>query len=358
MTLLAATRALQQELEDLEPAALSEPEAAAFHDRLNEVLQRHDYRYYVQDDPVISDAEYDALYRTLKDVEAVYPALCTPDSVTQRVGGPPLDRFEKVRHAEPLLSLNNAFGAEELRAWYERCRRGLQNTFGDDVQPGLSTELKIDGLAVALTYENGRLTVGATRGDGREGENITRNVATVQAIPLRIPRAAASVKAPEKLEVRGEVFMRRSDFARLNERVAEAGERTYANPRNAAAGSLRQLDPAISARRPLSFLAYAVGPTTGALPETQTELLDWMGALGFPADEHARRFASVEEVVDYASVWAERREDLDYEIDGLVERSTPLRSSASWAPCRMRHAGQLHSSFRGGRRRRRSRISR
>jgi len=317
MSLVRDTRALQVELE--KRPALTEEQARSLHGRLNDVILAHDHRYYVLDDPVIADAEYDQLYRALVELEERYPALRSPASASQRVGGPPLERFEKVRHPEPLLSLSNALNTDDLRAWYDRCRRGLQAQFGTDVKPDLVAELKIDGLAVALTYVDGRLATGATRGDGRIGENVTANVATIRSVPLRLLAGAMPDRdPPERIEVRGEVFMRRSELADLNDRLAARGERTYANPRNAAAGSLRQLDPRITAARPLSFFAYAVGPSDGSLPGTQHELLSLLAAFGFPVNEHQRGFSEIDDVVAFADEQAARREELDYEIDGVV----------------------------------------
>lgn len=319
MTLIEATRSLQRELEALETEPPDRDAAAELWARLNDVIGEHDHRYYVLDAPLISDAEYDRLYRTLLDLETAHPELRTPQSATQRVGGPALDRFEKVRHANPLFSLNNAFGADELRGWYDRCRRVLDASFEDSILPALACELKIDGLAVSLTYDHGKLAVAATRGDGRTGENITRNASTIRSIPLRIPRGEARIEPPALLEVRGEVFMRRSAFDEMNERATGRGERAYANPRNAAAGSLRQLDPSITAARPLTFYAYAIGAVEGVEPpRTQVDLLQWLAQLGLPVNEHVRRFENVEEVVRFADEWADARETLDYEIDGLV----------------------------------------
>lgn len=320
MTLIETTRNLQRELEAGLNRTLGADEAAALWTRLNETIAGHDHLYYVQDAPIISDVEYDRLYRALVDLEAAFPELRSPDSATQRVGGPPIDRFEKVRHAQPLLSLNNAFNFDELRAWYERCRRTIAAETGSDANPAVVCELKIDGLAVSLTFNQGRLEVAATRGDGRVGENITRNATTIRAIPLRIPRGDGAVEeAPSLVEVRGEVFMRRSEFEKLNDRVAERGERTYANPRNAAAGSLRQLDPTITASRPLTFYAYALGTVEAAnVPASQYAMLEWLGRLGFPVNPHTKRFESIDDVVQYAEEWEEKRDDLDYEIDGVV----------------------------------------
>ncbi|SHK14055.1 NAD-dependent DNA ligase LigA [Rhodothermus profundi] len=317
--LLETTRALLQTVRQTNLEALDRNAAEALAGQLRNVLNQHAYRYYVLDRPLIPDADYDLLLQALRTLETRFPDLITPDSPTQRVGGPPLERFEKVRHPEPLLSLSNAFGEADVRAWYERCCRMLAEQLGQQVQPALTAELKIDGVAMALTYENGVLTVGATRGDGIEGENVTQNVRTIPAIPLRIPVDPAAGPAPVRLEVRGEVYMRKQDFERLNEQLQARGERPFANPRNAAAGSVRQLNPQVTAARPLSFFAYGVGPAEGAdVPDSQYEVLQWLRQLGFPVNEHARRFAALEEVLAYCRYWTEHRDDLDYEIDGVV----------------------------------------
>src|SRR5579864_492663 len=216
--------------------------------QLRALLDRHGYEYYVLDQPSISDAEYDALFRELSDLERQFPELCTPDSPTQRVGSAPSTAFAPYRHSVPMLSLGNAFGEDELRSWQQRLRRQL------DEPCEYVAELKIDGLAIALRYENGALVSGGTRGDGSVGEEVTANLRTLRSIPLRLRGSA-----PRLLEVRGEVYMRRSAFDAMNERRIAAGEPAFANPRNAAAGAVRQLDPRSTAQRPLSFFAYGIG---------------------------------------------------------------------------------------------------
>lgn len=306
---LADTRAVQAALDGLDAAALPREAAAALAPRLRDVLFFHAARYYQHDAPLISDGQYDALYHALVAMETAHPDLVTADSPTQRVGAAALDAFQKVAHAAPLLSLGNAFGADDLSAWFERCVKGL-----DGIAPALVGELKIDGLAVALTYEEGRLVRAATRGNGTVGEDITRNVATIRDVPLRLRPGA-----PARVEVRGEVYMRKSDFEALNARLAEAGQKAFANPRNAAAGSLRQLDPAVTRQRPLAFFAYGMGPVDGDLrPASQAEALDALAALGLPANPERRRLATREEAVAYAEAWAAARDTLDYEIDGCV----------------------------------------
>ncbi|MDX1530301.1 MAG: NAD-dependent DNA ligase LigA [Rhodothermales bacterium] len=333
MNLVQETADVQRRLANTEPEAVSETEAADLAAALRPVLRGHIRQYYVLDEPVIADAEYDRLFRALQQIEARFPALATPDSPTLRVGGEPLDAFSKVRHPEPLLSLANAFDGDELRAWYDRALRGLAGAF-EDARPALVAEPKIDGLAIALTYADGRLTLGATRGNGRVGEDVTEHVRTIPAIPLllRPPGQEGQAQQPDlfsgstsnghalprRLEVRGEVYMAKSTFERLNEALSAEGEKPFANPRNAAAGSLRQLDPRVTARRRLSFFAYGVGPVDGAVPQTQHGVLAWLQRLGFPVNPHVARFETVDEAVAFCEAWAERRDTLDYEIDGVV----------------------------------------
>jgi DNA ligase (NAD+) len=335
MDLLDQTDELQRRLDDLDfhaqarldfgddgddalDGTLTEDDAAVLVEQLREVVRAHDYRYYVEDDPVIPDAEYDRLYRGLQVLESAFPELQSEDSPTQRVGGAPIDEFEKHEHPEPLLSLQNAFDAEELVEWYERCQRGLKEKFGD-TEPAVVAELKIDGLALALTYDDGRLDVAATRGNGEVGENVTHNVRTVHRVPLRIPAGVENgAEAPASIEVRGEMFMRKSEFKALNDRLREADEKPFANPRNAAAGTLRQLDPKVTAERPLSFFAYAVGPMEEGRPDTHWEVLQMLKDLGFEMDRHNQRFEDLDELVDFCQHWAENRDALDYEIDGVV----------------------------------------
>jgi len=289
---------------------------------LREQIRFHNYRYHVLDDPTVSDAEYDALMRELRALEAEFPDLITPDSPTQRVGGAASEKFAKVRHPVPMLSLGNAFEEEGLRAWRERVVRVL----GDDAPIAFVVEPKIDGLAIALTYEHGRFVRGATRGDGEIGEDVTPNLRTIASIPLTLSDPASSVErsnvqtfnVPTSIEVRGEVYMRTSDFEKLNQRLAAAGEKVTANPRNAAAGSLRQKDPSITASRPLRFFAYAVGPCEGVRLQSQWETLEYFQALGFPVNRDRRRFEDFEQVLAYCREWMTRRDALEYEADGIV----------------------------------------
>ena len=313
--LLSATRAVQKRLANVSWNTLPHAEAQTLYEALIPVVRAHDERYYRHDDPLIPDNEYDRLFQALKRIEAEFPALQRDDSPTQRVGFDPLDAFEKHTHPEPLLSLSNAFDADDVREWYARCQRGLADAFGETT-PAVVAELKIDGLAVALTYTDGRLSLAATRGNGEQGENITRNVRTIRRIPLQLD--AGQTAPPEKMEVRGEVFMRKSEFDALNERLRSEDEQPFANPRNAAAGSLRQLDPSVTARRPLSFFTYGQGPTDGAVPDTHTAVLEQLEAYGLPMNPHWTRFEDIEAAVDFCTDWVERRETLDYEIDGVV----------------------------------------
>jgi DNA ligase (NAD+) len=289
---------------------------------LRRELERHNHLYYAEDAPEVSDAEYDRLMYELRDLEAAHPELRTPDSPTQRVGAPPLERFEQVRHLRPMLSLANARNEEELRAWAARvqnllAKEGLQDAYIDYV-----IEPKVDGLAISLLYERGRFVRGATRGDGEVGENVTQNLRTVRDVPAQIR------DAPALLEVRGEVYFPRTAFARLNEQRAAAGEPTFANPRNAAAGSLRQLDSGITATRPLSLWCYGVGVVEGLEQVTQAAWLDWLRGRGFPVSPDVTRRIEIDAVVEECRSWEERRERLDFETDGAVVKVNQLDVSA------------------------------
>jgi len=281
-------------------------------EELRRELAVHNRRYYVLDDPLIDDDEYDALLDELRAIEAEHPELKTPDSPTQRVGAPPLDRFEQVEHAEQMLSLGNARNEEELRAWETRVRNHLKRLDISAAEFSYTTEPKIDGLAISLTYEDGVLIRGATRGDGRVGEDVTGNLRTIGAIPLRID------DAPPLVEVRGEVYLPIADFKTLNERRAEAGEPAFANPRNSAAGSIRQLDPSLAAERPLSIWCYGLGAMRGLDPATHSEEIDWLRERGFKVNPDTGRHGEIDAVVERCRWWEERREELDYEIDGVV----------------------------------------
>ena len=279
---------------------------------LRRELERHNRLYYVLDDPEIGDDEYDALLNELRALEAEHPELRTPDSPTQRVGAPPSERFAKVEHAEPMLSLGNARNEEELRAWEARIANYLKRLDITASEFSYTTEPKIDGLAISLTYENGRLICGATRGDGRVGEDVTPNLRTIGAIPPEIK------DAPSLVEVRGEIYLPIAAFKALNERRAEAEESTFANPRNAAAGSLRQLDPAITADRPLSVWCYGIGAAVDLDLPTHSAEIEWLRDRGFKVNPDTQHHSGVDSVVKRCRWWEERREELDYEIDGVV----------------------------------------
>ena len=292
---------------------------------LKEQVHLHNYRYHVLDAPLISDLEYDRLLNELKALEADHPDWITPDSPTQRAGAVPLDKFVKVRHPAPILSLSNAFGAEDARAWFERVKR---------LDPRVATakfvvEPKIDGLSVVLHYRDGIFVQGATRGNGEIGEDVTVNLRTIKSIPLRIPVNKDGPRPPAHLVVRGEVFIPIEDFAKLNRKLQEAGAKTYLNPRNTAAGSLRQLDPALTASRPLTLLVYQIVHSEGsAVPTSQWQVLELLRALGFPVTDVARRFDDLESAIEYTETWQTRRDELSFETDGMVIKIDDLELGA------------------------------
>jgi len=279
---------------------------------LRRELEHHNRRYYVLDDPEIGDDAYDELLDELRGLEAEHPDLRTPDSPTQRVGAKPLEGFQQVEHAEPMLSLANARSEEELRAWEKRLGNRLEQLDISAAQTSYTTEPKIDGLAISLTYEDGVLTRGATRGDGRVGEDVTQNLRTIGAIPLGFS------DAPKLVEVRGEVYLPIAAFAEFNARRAEAGEPTFANPRNAAAGSIRQLDPQVAAERPLSIWCYGIGAAEGLDLATHFDEVEWLRERGFKVNPDTERHEEIDEVVERCRWWEGRRDELDYEIDGVV----------------------------------------
>jgi len=285
-------------------------------EELRALVRHHEYRYYVLDSPEIADAEYDALYRELQELEAAHPELVAPDSPTQRVGGEPLVGFTQVRHEEPMLSLANAKSEEELSAWYTRTVKLAADAGAGASELRFVLEPKIDGLAISLRYEAGRLAVGATRGNGEVGEDVTANLRTMPTVPLAMQPAAAPF--PPATEVRGEVYLPLRAFSQLNEQRVAAGESTFANPRNAAAGSLRQLDPRVTASRPLSAWFYGVGHVEGRVFAGHHDVLEWLRAAGFRVNPDVRVAATLEEIVTGCRRWEERRDDLDYDIDGVV----------------------------------------
>lgn len=281
-------------------------------EELRSQIRLHDQAYYVEDRPVISDREYDRLYAELKELEAEFPQWITPDSPTQRVGGRPIDEFKPWTHRVPMQSLDNTYNAGELRAFDTRVRRGLALESVEYV-----VEAKIDGVAISLTYENGMLVMAATRGDGQVGDQVTANVRTIRSIPLRL----ATEAPPQRVEIRGEVFMTRSGFTRLNAERVRSELEPFANPRNAAAGSLKQLDPGVTARRPLRMWAYAIGDWNGGAqtpPMTQSELLTLLSAWGLPVQPHHFVAQGIEEVLRRIDLILADRPTLDYETDGAV----------------------------------------
>ena len=284
-------------------------------EELKAEINRHNYRYYVLDSPEISDAEYDVLMRELQQLETQYPQFLTLDSPTQRVGAEPLEAFGVVEHPYPLLSLGNAFDKDELLAWHSRISKMLGNADFDFVG-----EHKIDGLAVALTYVNGRFDTGATRGDGLRGEDITQNLRTIRSIPLVVPG-----DAPTRFEVRGEVYLPVAGFHKINKEREAEGLPLFANPRNAAAGSVRQLDPRITARRPLDIYIYMLGYAEGGeTPATHWETMEYLKSLGFKVNPNNRHLSSVEQVEEYYQTWVNKRESLQYQADGIVVKVNQL----------------------------------
>jgi DNA ligase (NAD+) len=278
-------------------------------EELREIINYHNYRYYVLDSPEISDAAYDELMRELRQLEAEHPELVIPDSPTQRIGAPPVEAFGVVEHPQPLLSLANAFSYEELAAWHKR----VSNLLGGR-QFDLVCEPKIDGLAIALTYVDGLLFTGATRGDGYRGEDITQNLRTIRSIPLSVSR-----EAPPRFEVRGEVYLPKAGFKKLNEARAKEELPLFANPRNAAAGSVRQLDSSITARRPLDIFIYGLGWAEGkAVPDTHWEIMQYLKSLGFKINPNIALRRSLDEAEKYHQSWVETREKFPYEADGIV----------------------------------------
>lgn len=277
--------------------------------QLRDAIDHHSYRYHVLDDPEIADAEYDALVGELMELEVAHPVLVTPDSPTQRVGAPPSDLFSPVQHRSPMMSLDNCFSLDELQAWGRRVERGIGQV------DGFIAELKMDGVAVNLIYEDGAFVKGATRGDGRTGEDITGNLKTVRAVPLKLRG-----KPPKVLEVRGEVYMRTDDFEKLNVALGEKGLKTFANPRNGTAGSLRQKDPKVTASRNLSLICHGVGYVEGIRFKSHSEALEATREWGLRTNPQNKRLDDLNEVYDFCRHWQEHRHDVPYEIDGIVAK--------------------------------------
>src|SRR3954465_9730719 len=295
------------------------PDTASRLAELRRTIRRHEERYYILNDPEISDAEFDELLHELEKLEAEHPELVTPDSPTQRVGGRLVEGFATVEHRVPMLSLDNAYNEEELRAFDERVRKGA--ALGD-AKVAYVAELKIDGLSIALTYENGRLLRGATRGDGVRGEEVTPNVRTIRRIPLVLKEPV-----PGRIEVRGEVYLPKAHFERINREREQEGEPLYANPRNVAAGTMRNLDPGVVARRKLGAFTYQVvlPPESSAFRRTShAEILEDLTALGLPIERHSRKCDGIDAVVAFVNGWADARKDLEFDTDGVVVKVDDL----------------------------------
>ena len=294
-------------------------------EKLKQEIRFHDHQYYVKNTVVISDYEYDRLVARLREIEAAHPEWVTPDSPTQRVGAGVSDKFAKVAHPGPILSLANAYDLEGVRAWFERiCKLDERVAKADFV-----TEPKFDGLTVVLHYHNGEFVQGTTRGDGEVGEDITENLRTVRTVPLRIPVAPDGPQPPDRLVVRGEVLILIEDFEKLNQRLAEHGEKTYFNPRNTASGSLRQMDPRITASRPLTVLVYAVVAADGLMPATQWETLSSLRKMGFPVTETVEYCPDFESMLASCERWLKKRDELPFEVDGVVIKLNDLNLQAS-----------------------------
>jgi len=291
---------------------MNKAEAASRIDKLRAEITRHDYLYYVRDEPSIPDAEYDRLMRELQELETAFPDLVTPESPSQRVGGEPLEGFEEVRHETPMLSLGNAFSDDEIHQFHDRVIRGLE--IG---QVNYVAEPKLDGVAISLRYENGRLSRAATRGDGAKGENVTSNVRTIAAIPLQLEAHDGASDWPSPLEVRGEIYMPLAGFEAFNRKAREAGAKEFVNPRNAAAGSLRQLDSKLTAQRPLAFYAYSM-VAAGGMPDSHYDALQLLKGWGFPVNPEIRRVKDAVGCITYYEEMAVKRDRLPYDIDGVV----------------------------------------
>ncbi|OQY89297.1 MAG: DNA ligase (NAD(+)) LigA [Anaerolineae bacterium UTCFX2] len=281
---------------------------------LRKAIHFHNYRYHVLDDPVISDFEFDRLLAELKEIEAEHPEWVTADSPTQRAGARPAEKFQKVRHPAPILSLANAFSAQDVRAWFERIAKIDERVR----EANFVIEPKIDGLSVILHYQDGIFVMGATRGDGEVGEDVSNNLRTVHSVPLHIPVEDGMETIPGRLVVRGEIFMNIEDFEELNQRLERAGEKTYLNPRNTAAGSLRQLDPALTATRPLNLLTYQIVESDVPIPNLQWDRLEWLRRLGFPVTRAATVQPDLESAIRECDTWVTRRSMLPFEVDGMV----------------------------------------
>jgi DNA ligase (NAD+) len=308
----AAKPAKAADAAKIDVGAQTEKQAKAEHARLGREIAEHDKHYYQQDRPIITDAEYDALRRRYEAIEARFPELRTPESLSLKVGAAPSGRFKKVRHAVPMLSIDNAFAEQDVIDFVGRIRRFLK--LSDDDKIDFSAEPKIDGLSMSLRYEDGELVTAATRGDGAEGEDVTANICTLKDVPQKLKGR----HVPKVTEVRGEVYMTKKAFLALNERQKAAGEQVFANPRNSAAGSLRQKDPSITASRPLGFFAYGWGEMTDMPAETQSGMIEWFERCGFKTNPLTKLCHSVEQLIAFHRKIEEQRAGLDYDIDGVV----------------------------------------
>ncbi|HBG60011.1 MAG TPA: DNA ligase (NAD(+)) LigA, partial [Anaerolineaceae bacterium] len=298
---------------------MSDPDVRKQIEELRQQINYHNYLYHTLDSPIISDYEFDQLMNKLKELEAAHPELITPDSPTQRTGGPPLEKFRKVQHPVPVLSLANGFGRQDILDWYERILK---------IDPAVAhadyvLEPKLDGLTVVLHYENGLFVLGATRGDGFVGEDVTENLKTIPSVPLRIP-IKGDIIPPAQLVVRGEAIIFKKDFERLNAELAQRGEKTYLNPRNTAAGSLRQLDPKITAQRPLKIYLYQILISSDTPPATQRETLEYLEALGFPVNPLRWYAKTIEEAISICEQQATARHEWPYDADGVVIKINDL----------------------------------
>ena len=296
-------------------------------EKLRAQIRHHDYKYYVENAPEITDQEYDRLMARLKALEAEHPDLITPDSPTQRVGGEPLKEFPTVTHRIPMLSIDNTYSPEEVREFDARIKRML--VAEGALKPGQPVdyvvELKIDGLAVALLYENGMLRYGATRGDGTVGEDVTANIKTIRAVPISLHPIAKGVRVPRLIEVRGEVYFSNQEFQRVNREHERTGDRIFANPRNAAAGSLKLLDPRITARRRLMLFTYEIGDYDGPPRATHMDTLSLLRGLDFPVNPNIKHCKDIEEAIAYCNAWEPKRDSLQYQVDGMVLKVNALR---------------------------------
>lgn len=290
---------------------------------LREIINEHNYRYHVLDNPKVSDFEYDQFLAELRKIEEQYPEWITPDSPSQRVGGGISEKFEKVPHPAPILSLANAFSGDDLRAWLERINKVDDRVLESD----FVVEPKLDGLSVVLHYRDGLFVQGATRGNGEAGEDITTNLKTLASLPLRIPLIHSDIKPPSYLVVRGEVFINLDDFEELNKRQAELGEKIYQTPRNTAAGALRNLDSAVTASRPLRILIYSIVHSVGEIPMRQWDQVEYLKSLGFPVTADIQQVENIEQAVTVCEGWIEKRKSLPYEIDGAVVKINDLNLS-------------------------------